>query len=74
MDTYNSIMTNIGNPILAIAVVLYAGKFFFKDRKPMYGVGIILAGAGVYYVMHNIFTVLKAIEPVIKTLIDFFTW
>ncbi|MEI4334238.1 hypothetical protein V9Z67_04770 [Streptococcus suis] len=67
-------MSNIGDPLLAIAVALTAGKFFFKDRKPMYGVGTIIAGAGVYYVAHNIFTVFTTIEPVIKILIDFFTW
>ncbi|NQP58342.1 hypothetical protein HO913_03280 [Streptococcus suis] len=74
MDTYNSIMTNIGNPILAAIVALVAGKFFFKDKKPMYAVGTIIAGAGIYYVAHNILTVFKAIEPVIKALIDFITW
>ncbi|WP_161979368.1 TcpD family membrane protein [Streptococcus sp. S784/96/1] len=72
MDLFNKLATNLGNPILAVVVVLVGGRYFFKEKKPIYALGVLLGGGIVYYIMHNISTVFQSFGTVARAIIDFF--
>ncbi|MGT2712277.1 hypothetical protein [Streptococcus oriscaviae] len=73
METYNYIIKQFGDPLLAGAVAFGFGFFLFKQKKPTLAIGTLLGGAGLYYIMHNVISVLQALEPFAKAVIDFFS-
>ncbi|MFC5632039.1 MULTISPECIES: hypothetical protein [Streptococcus] len=71
MDLFNKLATSLGNPILAAAVIFIGGRYFFKEKKPIYALGVLAGGGVAYYIMHNISTVLSSFGTLAKAIIDF---
>lgn len=71
MDLFNKLATSLGNPILAVAVIIIGGRYVFKEKKPIHAVATLIGGGVAYYVMHNISSVLSSFGTVAKAIIDF---
>lgn len=73
MELFTKLVTSLGDPILAAAVLLGVWEFWFKAKKIVAAAGVVVAGGVVYYIMHNMTTVLQSFGSLSQAVLNFFT-